>query len=135
MIKMSKILKGTMAGAVTLLGMLVCAPNSAFASDPMIPYHARGTVQGIVDIGLSNPNEFPETLKIAFEKRITKKDFSRSDSELLLQAAQSGDRSVLLSALFWSGYIGDKTDRDWRREKLDVATTSFRGSSIVAVHN
>jgi len=135
MMKMSGKLKQTIVGAAALIGMFLLVPNSAFASDPMAPYHARGTIQGIVDAGLSNPNELSEILATAFEKEITGKEFSRSDEALLLEAAQSGDRSTLLTALFWLGYIGNEADRDWRHEKLDVATTSVRRITIVAVRS
>ena len=133
--KLSGKLKQTMVGAAALMGMILLVPNSAFASDPMAPYHARGTIQGIVDAGLSNPNDLSEILATAFEKEITGKEFSRSDEALLLEAAQSGDRSTLLTALFWLGYIGNEADRDWRHEKLDVATTSVRRITIVAVRS
>ena len=135
MMKMVETLKQMMAGAVASVAVLLLASNAAFASDPMAPSHARGTIQGIVDAGLSNPNDLSEILATAFEKEITGKEFSRSDEALLLEAAQSGDRSTLLTALFWLGYIGNEADRDWRHEKLDVATTSVRRITIVAVRS
>ena len=135
MAEMVGIFMRNMVGAIAFLGALLLAANLAFASDPMAPYHARGNIQGIVDAGLSNPDELPEILETAFGKDITSKGFSRSDAEALIEAARSGDRSTLLSALFWLGYIGNQADRDWRHEKLEVATTSMRRITIVAIRS
>lgn len=135
MAKMAETLMRTMVGAIAFMGALLLAANFAFASDPMAPYHARGTIQGIVDAGLSNPDELPEILETAFGKDITSKGFSRADAEVLIEAALTGDRSMLLSALFWLGYIGNQADRDWRHENLEVATTSMRRITIVAVRS
>lgn len=133
--KMAEKLQRMMAGAIALFAVVLLTPSSAFASDPMAPYYARGTIQGIVDAGLSNPYELPEILEEAYGKEITGKSFSHSDTAVLLEAAQSGDRSTLLSALFWLGYIGNQADRDWRHQELRVATTTARRITIVAVRS